>query len=360
MPQRTHCSAHGSLIRYSRPLLPASGSGSKARFERARALQRRVADQPADDRIVNCANDWGQASAHRPLGSSLTTTPDREQPFVAVRIPPPRDGAPATLAGLQSAAPSATCPVVDSFDPHAFRQDRDGGSLVSDPDRACKAPPSCSKDALVSSSQSLLRGPILSVAVSCLLGCATLHPITPSTTGHHPQPASPEEEEHPDLLNSELGWNGPPAGDCDENGIPDSLDIARRYADDLNHNHELDTCELYYIPGGFDSRDSRWEDVAVQADTLALFRSFAKHVGIAIQCYVPSGSRPAQLLVRNNSGVNLATIADSLSSGPHWTSWGLRNSAGHLVTRGVEYVICLEQGGRSIQRTVCWRREVHF
>jgi hypothetical protein len=195
---------------------------------------------------------------------------------------------------------------------------------------------------------------------SGLLGCAA---STPSTSGSTSPPHQAPADTHADYLDlspSALGRAGPPEGDCDENGIPDSLDIANHYADDNNHNQEIDTCELDYVPGGYDNRTSAWASIAAKADTLTLFRTFAKRVGIVMECYVPEQSGAARLLVRDAAGKEVAVITDCLAPGAHRAFWPLRDHNGLLVANKTEYLVCLEQGARSTQRLVRWNRDFRF
>ena len=154
--------------------------------------------------------------------------------------------------------------------------------------------------------------------------------------------------------------SGSPEGDCDENDIPDSLDIASHYAGDLNGNGTIDTCELDYVPGSYDNRSSGWEVAAEHGDTLALERTFGKRVGYAIQCFVPRQSGLARLVVRDSTGRLVAAITDCLEPGAHQVWWALRGKNGLLVEPGLTYRLRLEQGSRSVERLICWRRELRW
>src|SRR5262245_61654108 len=191
-------------------------------------------------------------------------------------------------------------------------------------------------------------------------GCVSHKHALAGGIGQPPGPRGPQSREELDLPVSELGMVGPPEGDCDYNGIPDSLDLLNQYAEDLNNNGEIDTCEPIHVPGTFDNRNAAWETRAREVDTLALFRTFEPAVGYAIECYVPIGSTPARLIVRKRSGEELAAINDCVSPGPHELFWALRNSHGLLVERNVEYVLCLELAGRSVKRRLRWDREFRF
>jgi len=191
------------------------------------------------------------------------------------------------------------------------------------------------------------------------LGCAGVAPAPSKHQVQAPSELKPQET-HSDVVVNPLDRVGPPEGDCDSNEIPDSLDIANHYADDLDHDGSIDTCEPTYVPGSYDNRAAGWEVAAARGDTLLLLRSFGERVGIALQCYVPQGAGTARLLVRERSGAEVATISNCLEPGAHQLFWALRRSNGLLAERGVEYVICLEQGRRSVRKVVCWRRTVHF
>jgi hypothetical protein len=179
-------------------------------------------------------------------------------------------------------------------------------------------------------------------------------------TPSQPGTAAVAREAELDLPVSELGRVGPPAGDCDENGIPDSVDIANQYADDNNHNGEIDTCEIDPVPGSYDPRTKAWESMAAQADTLAMFRTFGKAVGVVMECYVPARGGTARLVVRDTTGIEVATISECVSPGAHRAFWPLRDKNGLLISKDVMYVISLEQGSHSTRRTVRWNHEYRF
>lgn len=206
----------------------------------------------------------------------------------------------------------------------------------------------------------LLGAQFVATLFACgLAGCAASH-VSAAKHSPTPETASVKHEAELDLPVSELGRAGPPEGDCNENEIPDSVDIANQYEDDNNHNGEIDPCEIDAVPGSYDPRTKAWESTAARADTLAMFRTFAKRVGIVMECYVPARSGTARLVVRDTAGIQVSTISECLSPGAHRAFWPLRDGNGLIISKDVVYVISLEQGSHSTRRAVRWNREYRF
>lgn len=194
-------------------------------------------------------------------------------------------------------------------------------------------------------------------------GCAGTAPKGQEPVGTAAAAPQQKSSEKPDLdykLIAELMGGTPYEGDCDANGIPDSVDVAQGYAHDTNLNGVPDYCEREFPTGSYDPDFRRWSKAASVADTLALCRVFGVKIGYGIHCYVPADGGDARLTVHSMDGKLLATISECVRTGASHYAWPLRSSGGLLAEADMEYYLSLKNGSGEVRQLVRWRREFRF
>jgi len=187
------------------------------------------------------------------------------------------------------------------------------------------------------------------------LGCASTAPA-----GHASAAQSRAVQDPIDLRMSELTSLSTSEDDCDENAIPDSVDIALGVAHDLNENKIIDDCESEPVLGSYDEDFVSWAGRAKEADTLALCRVFGPEVGYAIECFVPPTERDAKLLVRSTHGEEVAVISSCLPAGSSLHYWPLRKANGLLAEPDSTYFISLETLRANRRLAARWGRGLKF
>jgi len=222
--------------------------------------------------------------------------------------------------------------------------------------RQCETP----HDVLVRGTSRRLT--LLRLALSALIplgvigSCASHAQSPPIPSGVGGVPASVKG----DVRSSDLPNLPTRDDDCDQNELTDSLDIVRGYADDLNHNFVIDDCEQVAINGSYDPNFREWAERARAADTLTISRLFGPKIGYAIECFVPTGSGSARLVVRNARGEEVGVISECTPEGANLYYWPLRLRNGLLAEADKDYLLSLECRGRRLLRRARWGATFHL
>ena len=198
------------------------------------------------------------------------------------------------------------------------------------------------------------------IVILCIGSCDGCATAASSVQEGKATPTSSSSGQRIDVRFSDLTNLRTSEDDCDANEVPDSVDIARGYAHDVNRNGIIDYCERKFPPGTYDPDFPRWSSNAKAADTLALCRVFGARYGYSIQCYVPARGGDARLTVRTVDGKVIATISDCVRAGPSHYYWALRTSHGLLAEADSEYYFSLEHRGAEVRRAVRWGRGFRF
>ena len=141
--------------------------------------------------------------------------------------------------------------------------------------------------------------------------------------------------------------------DCNENGIPDEMDIRLGYADDLNGNYRIDNCEVGYR--GLSASWGWWR----AADIPDSVYFSVRHTGlseITIRYTVPPSDRPVwvKLEVFDQAGSEVLRLTDELiENGVYVKKWD-RRANGEPLAAGT-YDFRLSVGSIRSERQMAWQ-----
>jgi len=146
--------------------------------------------------------------------------------------------------------------------------------------------------------------------------------------------------------------------DCDDNGIPDSIDIRVGACDDVNHNGVIDQCDGDTSLFGH-YHNTSWRRFAATRDTAYFWSAYDvapdRSAEVMIRFTVPPGKHAVSLAVFEVSGPEVRQLVkDRLVSGGYESTWVLNNSDGRVVAPG-RYDLRLKIDERQYSRPVQWR-----
>jgi hypothetical protein len=145
--------------------------------------------------------------------------------------------------------------------------------------------------------------------------------------------------------------------DCDENGIPDSIDIRDGADDDVNGNGIIDQCD------GDTSllanyHNSSWRQFASKPDTAFFWTAFDRapdsETSVWIRFTVPPGKHQVHVTVLAEKREIRQLVKAVLEGGSYERYWNQRDAAGHAVTQG-RYRMRLTIDQHEYMRVVQWR-----
>jgi len=151
-------------------------------------------------------------------------------------------------------------------------------------------------------------------------------------------------------------WGGPP-GDCNDNGVPDSIDIAQRMEDDVNGNGIADYCDpvdsVRYSNNRFDGIWQQMHNVR----GASYFRVRHNSFGLTIRYTVPPGGAHVTLDVLNARNQILGVIhAARDTSGAYEIDWDKTMGNSDEPIAPGSYTFRLRIDGRSYTARQRWLR----
>jgi hypothetical protein len=151
-------------------------------------------------------------------------------------------------------------------------------------------------------------------------------------------------------------WDGPP-GDCNDNGLPDSIDIAQHMEDDVNGNGIADYCDpvdsVRYSNNRF---DGTWQEMH-NARGASYFRVRHNPFGITIRYTVPPGGARVTLDLLNARNHVLGVIhAARDTSGAYEINWDKTLGGSDEPVSPGRYTFRLRVAGRSYTARQRWLR----
>lgn len=143
--------------------------------------------------------------------------------------------------------------------------------------------------------------------------------------------------------------------DCDENGIPDSLDIIAQTAPDSNHNWLDDFCDTDTAVVASVSSDS-WKTLACQPDTAFLRAIHVSNNRVLIQYTVPKAGADVRLDIADAKGALVRQLVrERQSCGAYAKYWDQTYAGGRPASDNQIYSIQLTVGSRTFHAFARWR-----
>lgn len=139
--------------------------------------------------------------------------------------------------------------------------------------------------------------------------------------------------------------------DCNGNGIPDSVDIARGYAEDENHNGVIDDCEPDSVVHSR-IKDGSWRRAAFAVDT-SFFAVRQSITVVTIDYTVPMGGDRVRLVIKSpHGGIDVSLVDRVQESDSYEVTW-TRNPGSAAFPKG-EYAVELIVGRHRYERRIAW------
>jgi len=143
-------------------------------------------------------------------------------------------------------------------------------------------------------------------------------------------------------------------GDCNSNGVPDSIDIAKGMADDSNRNGISDDCDSDSTASKVaQAQFEAWRDGRELPDTswfCVRYRPFE----IAIRYTVPKGGADIRVEVANQTGQTIAVLHSARDKAGAFEILWDRTVNSEAVPPGL-YTFRLVAAGRMLTRQQEWR-----
>ncbi len=179
-----------------------------------------------------------------------------------------------------------------------------------------------------------------------------------SPASNSPSPAIPpptaSEPSTPPLTNEmttdeAIAWATAKSIDCNGNAIPDSIDLARGYAQDEDHDGTIDLC--FADSAIAESQDNKLWQIKTDSSYFAVIHLFDRT--ILIRYTVPSDDAHVRLVLSGPPRVADTLLVNSyLPSGPYLLHWN-RELRGRPAPPG-EYTFTLWVGTRRYIRRMAW------
>jgi hypothetical protein len=166
---------------------------------------------------------------------------------------------------------------------------------------------------------------------------------------------SPKPGIPPDLPEAQLNQlRNARVSDCNGNAIPDSIDIAEGYAQDVNHNSVIDDCDPDEAVASAARSERPWWRYSDSQDSSYFSVHHSTIPRIIIRYTVPPSGALVLLAVYDSNGHNLGMLVNHFQdNGPYTIAWD-RKLAGIPLKPGI-YTFRLSVGRRAMERKMAWR-----
>lgn len=191
----------------------------------------------------------------------------------------------------------------------------------------------------------------LTAASSCAARPKSSTEVRPTATQHQAA-ADPENPIEMTVDNMER-LRSARDPDCNGNGIRDSIDIVRGFADDSNHNGEIDECDSDSLLAQRALTGERWWRFADLPDTSYFSVSHGYTPRITIRYTIPPSGAAVRLSVLDSTGSQLVNlVSQSQPNGVYVLQWD-RKVRDQALKPGT-YTFRLFVGRHRYSRTVGW------
>jgi hypothetical protein len=144
-----------------------------------------------------------------------------------------------------------------------------------------------------------------------------------------------------------------PLKDCNGNGIPDSVDIQRGYASDINKNGRIDECDPDKAVARRARTGNQWWHAADVSDSVYFSVTYTILPPVTIRYTVPPSGGAVTLALLDSAGATLGELVHRhQENGPYIIQWD-RRVKGIAVGPG-EYTFRLTMTGKNRVRRLGW------